>query len=111
MVEIAQQSWQLVRNFAVKHMRLVHQIKRMGLAQELDQSAMDDMLDAVANGGEVPVAVPQIPAVRHVAAATGAPGQQSMDADTPPASQATSSVRAVTEAEPTLASVIFFRTR
>ena len=59
LVEMAQQSWQLVHTLAVEHTRLVHQIQQMGLAHELGQSAIDAMLETVANGGEVPVQCPR----------------------------------------------------
>ena len=48
-----------MRKLAMELMHLVYQIKRLGLTQELSESAIDGILEAVANGGEVPVPVPR----------------------------------------------------
>ena len=42
---------------AREHLRLVHQIERLGLAQELDYNANNAMLEAVANRGEASIPV------------------------------------------------------
>ena len=52
LVEMVQQSRELVL------MHLVHQIQRLGLAQELGPIVIKVLLEAVANGGEAPVPVP-----------------------------------------------------
>jgi len=97
-----------VRKLAREHLRLVHQIERLGLAQELGTDALDAMLEAVANGGEASFPVPQILTVRRAAVAAGAPGQMATDSDAPPARQPTPSEDAESEEEPTMVFSVHF---
>ena len=84
-------------------MRLVHQIQRMGLSQELGQSNIYVMLEAVANGEEALIPVPQPPAAQRVASSAGAPGQQAMDTAPPAHTTSPPCGSAETVPEPTMA--------
>ena len=80
---MAQESQAFVRKYAVEHLHLIAQIKRLNLGQELGFDSIDAMLDVVASGEEWPIMVPSHPEVRRVAAAAGAPKQTATDAAPP----------------------------
>lgn len=84
LVEMVLQGRTFITQFAGEYTRLVQQVRSLGMAHELGSHVVDTMLAGVAGGeiASIPGVVP--PTVRRVAAAAGAPGDQAVDAASPP---------------------------
>ena len=86
LVELVLQGRTFLEQFAKEHMCLVQQVRRLGMSQELGESAVDDVLAGVAAGKNNPIPGPVHPVARRVAASAGAPGALVVDATPSPPS-------------------------
>ena len=84
LVEMVLQGRTFLEQFAKEHTRLVQQVRRLGLGQELGENAVDDALAGVAAGKNSSNPGPVHPVARQVAAAAGTPGALAVDATPPP---------------------------
>ena len=84
LVEMDLQCRTFLEQFAREHTRLVQQVRRLGMAHELGNSAIDDVLAGFAAGRNAPIPGVVPPVATRVAASAGAPGTQAVDATPSP---------------------------
>ena len=84
LVEMVLQGRTFIQQFAEEYMRLVQQVRSLGMAHELGSHAVDMLLAGVAGGETAPIPGVVNLAVRRVAAAAGAFGDHAVDATSPP---------------------------
>ena len=95
------QGWTFLEQNARVHTRLVQQVRSLGMAHELGNNGVDDVLAGVAVGKNAPNPEVVPPVVRRTAAYAGAPSCQAVDAlKSPPC---TLPLRNVQTAEPSVA--------